>query len=345
MFGPAKPRRGKPRKKAIMDIRTPSVEALATPCECIETTPTSSSASRARHDLESELALKSLILDHSIDGCVAHTPDGRLLYFNARAATQLGYDPEEFSVLGPYGWVHPSCHTGIQHRLGLLREHRSLLFPSLGASKDGETLHTEVHAQLLPIDGDEIVVSVIRDVTERVKQHEQITHLAFHDRLTDLPNRMKLEDDLRTALGAAERHDDLVGVIFIDLDDFKPVNDRFGHSAGDEVLRVVAERMASCVRACDTVARLGGDEFLVLVSRIARREDLALVARKLADSIAAPIELGCGATVHITLSEGLAVYERGESAEDLMNRADHEMYRAKEAGVAGWEAFLGDEGR
>jgi diguanylate cyclase (GGDEF)-like protein len=153
---------------------------------------------------------------------------------------------------------------------------------------------------------------------------------------------MKLEDDLRAALAAADRHSDLVGVIFLDLDDFKPVNDDLGHSVGDFVLRQVAQRMRSCVREGDTVARLGGDEFLIVVARLASREDLAAVARKLEEAVALPIPVDGLPAVRITASAGLATYEHGEAAEDLMNRADHAMYRAKQAGVSGWEAFLAD---
>jgi len=290
---------------------------------------------------DSELELKSLILENSVDGVIAHTLEGILVYFNETAAAQLGYTRDEFAELGPYGWVGDDSLPFVPSRLNLIREKGSLLFASRGAPRDGSIMHTEVHSRLARTwSGEEIVIAVVRDVTERVIQHEHIRHLAFHDRLTGLANRMKLEDDLRVALASANRHDDLVGVIYLDLDDFKPVNDELGHAVGDGVLRVVAERMTSCVRECDTVARLGGDEFLVLVTRVDAREDLAVVARKLEECIGQPIPVEDGHRVMITASAGLATYEPGEAAEDLMNRADHAMYRAKQAGVPGWEAFL-----
>jgi diguanylate cyclase (GGDEF)-like protein len=98
-----------------------------------------------------------------------------------------------------------------------------------------------------------------------------------------------------------------------------------------------------CVRECDTVARLGGDEFLVLVSRMMQREDLAVVARKIEECIGLPILVEGGRTARVTASAGLATYIHGEAAEDLINRADHAMYHAKQAGVSGWEAFLREE--
>jgi len=292
-------------------------------------------------DSDDEREIAELILHSSVDGVLAHTIDGHLLFFNDTAAEHLGYTREEFADLGPYGWVEDEYVTLVPSRLALIRERGSLLFPSVGAPKDGSDMYTEVNARVVDFRGEELVVSVIRDVTERVLAHEEIRHLAFHDRLTGLANRMKLEDDLRVALAAADRHDDLVGVIYLDLDDFKPINDELGHAVGDDVLRVVAARMLSCVRECDTVARLGGDEFLVLVARLGHRDDLALVGRKLDECIRELMPVEGHADVRVTASAGLAIYVPGELAEDLINRADHAMYRAKQAGISGWEAFLG----
>ena len=280
------------------------------------------------------------VLDNSLDGVLAHTVDGHLVYFNETAASQLGYTDDEFASLGPYGWIDRGNVTLVASRLDLIVERGSLLFNSLGAPKDGSVMHTEVHSRAVHNGDEDLIVSVVRDVTERVHAQERIRHLAFHDRLTGLANRMKLEDELRAALSAADRHDDLVGVIFLDLDDFKPINDELGHAVGDVVLKQVADRMSSCVREVDTVARMGGDEFLVLVTRVAAREDLAIVARKLEEAIELPIALDLFPDVRVTASAGLAIYDHGEAAEDLMNRADHAMYRAKQAGVSGCEAFL-----
>ena len=280
------------------------------------------------------------VLDNSLDGVLAHTLEGHLVYFNETAAAQLGYTHDEFAHLGPYGWIDHDDVGLVASRLDLLAERGSLLFNSRGAPKDSSVMHTEVHARMVHTGDEDLIISIVRDVSERVHAQERIRHLAFHDRLTGLANRMKLEDDLRAALAAADRHDDLVGVIFLDLDDFKPINDELGHAVGDFVLKEVAERMRCCVREIDTVARLGGDEFLALVTRVAARDDLATVARKLEEAIERPITLDGHPPVRVTASAGLAIYEHGEAAEDLMNRADHAMYRAKQAGVSGWEAFL-----
>jgi len=280
-----------------------------------------------------------LIVDGSADAIIAHTLDGRLVYFNDAAAAQYGYTREEFEALGPYGWIPDDDLVNVPARIDLIRERGSRLFPSHGAPRNGQIVHTEVNARHVKTPDGEIIISIMRDVTERVLVEQEIRHLAFHDRLTGLANRAKLEDDLRLALHSADRYNDLVGVVFLDLDDFKPVNDRLGHAVGDRVLCEVSDRMSAAVRECDTVARLGGDEFLVLITRLAQREDLAAVTRKLSQEIERPVIIG-EHEIRVSASAGLAVYRPGELAADLTTRADHAMYRAKQAGVPGWEAFL-----
>jgi diguanylate cyclase (GGDEF)-like protein/PAS domain S-box-containing protein len=297
------------------------------------------SAHQASHTHLNEL--KAQILDCSTDAVIAHTIDGRLVYFNDAAAEQYGYTRDEFEALGPYGWVPDAELANHPARVDLIREHGSRRFPSHGAPRNGAPVHTEVCARHLVTPDGELIVSIIRDVTERVVTEQGMRHLAFHDRLTGLANRAKLEDDLRVALRSADRHSDLVGVVYLDLDDFKPVNDRLGHAVGDRVLCEVSARMQAAVREYDTVARLGGDEFLALISRMKAREDLAAIARKLAREVERPVMVG-EHEIRVTASLGLALYRPGELEEDLTTRADHAMYRAKKAGMPGWEAYLAE---
>lgn len=290
-----------------------------------------------------ELDLKSLLLENSFDGILAHTAEGRLVYYNEAAHRQLGYTREEFEALPPWGWIGPEKRGSVIERLDTLRERGGLLFVSAGATKDGSALRTEVQCRVVDTTCGELIVSVVRDVTDRALSEESLHHLAYHDRLTGLANRAKLEDDLESALAGADPRHDHVGVVFLDLDDFKPVNDEFGHATGDKVLQIVAGRLAGAVRDCDTVARLGGDEFIVLVRRLAEPGDLALVAHKLVAAIEQPIRVDAH-TIGVTVSVGLAIHEPGESPADLIAQADQEMYRAKQAGVSGWEEFLRAQG-
>jgi diguanylate cyclase (GGDEF)-like protein/PAS domain S-box-containing protein len=177
------------------------------------------------------------------------------------------------------------------------------------------------------------IVGIARDVTDRKRAEEKIHFMAHHDALTGLPNRILLMDRLTQALLMAKRNECLVTVIFMDLDNFKLVNDSFGHDAGDTLLKTVAERMVGCVRASDTVVRLGGDEFVVLLVHQADSPDVALVVlEKIRAALAEPIQIG-GQPFRLTCSIGLANYPfDGADAETLLMNADVAMYQAKEKG-------------
>jgi diguanylate cyclase (GGDEF)-like protein/PAS domain S-box-containing protein len=171
-----------------------------------------------------------------------------------------------------------------------------------------------------------------RDITERKRVEEALEHQALHDMVTDLPNRTLLRDRLRQAILAARRRSAKVGLLFIDLDRFKDLNDTFGHQAGDGVLREVGERFARAVRGSDTVARLGGDEFAVLVPQAADAEEALQVARRVLASLEAPFAVE-GESAFIEASIGIVLCpEHGEDVQTLMRRADVAMYSAKRSG-------------
>ena len=198
-------------------------------------------------------------------------------------------------------------------------------------------------------DGRMLVEGVVTDITARHAAEEalaeaqsRVSHLAYHDALTDLPNRLMFQEHLEIALAAADRTQGAVAVLFVDLDDFKLVNDSFGHAAGDELLCSVAARILGSTRASDVVARLGGDEFLVLVSGAPGRlpeevqRDAETVADKIRKAVGTPVEMA-GSEVYTRASVGVAVYplDAGD-AEGLLRHADIAMYRAKQStrGVA-----------
>jgi len=286
-----------------------------------------------------DLELKSKVLDGLADGILAHTPDGTLLYFNPAAAAMHGYSIEEFAGLEKFGWIAGAARETISERFSALLESGHVGFESFGHAADGSHFRAEVHARMLSLPRiGQVCVSIVRDITERAVEHDAIKHLAFHDTLTGLANRVKLHEQLRKAMANAERHADIVGIVYIDLDDFKPVNDTFGHAAGDVALTTVADRLVEIVRENDTVTRMGGDEFLVLFPRLADRDDLRLLGRKIQECIAKPIPVG-DHTARISATVGLATYHPGETAEEFISRADHAMYRSRSCGVAGWDGF------
>lgn len=181
-------------------------------------------------------------------------------------------------------------------------------------------------------------VIVFHDVGAARALSLQMSHLAQHDVLTGLPNRMLLADRLDRAIAAAGRHGSSLAVLFLDLDHFKRINDRLGHAAGDEVLQSVARRLLASVRRSDTVSRHGGDEFVVLLSEVACAEDAAITAGNLLAAIAAPQRIE-GRNLLVTASVGISVYPAdGLDATALLKRADLALLQAKAQRLA-WPPF------
>ncbi len=184
---------------------------------------------------------------------------------------------------------------------------------------------------------------IFYDISERKTVEERLDQLAHYDALTALPNRSLLIDRLEQAMERAQRQACHVGLLYIDLDHFKQVNDTLGHAAGDALLKEVARRMKSCVRAVDTAARLGGDEFVVLVPDIAGRDDLDAVARKLL-GVLAPTFLIEGQSVSARASIGISVYpDDSHDVQELLRHADAAMYQVKQGGRGAYRFFQGPE--
>jgi len=176
-------------------------------------------------------------------------------------------------------------------------------------------------------------VATHTDITLRKATEDEIKRLAFFDPLTTLPNRRLLTDRLHQAVTKVKREQGHLALIFVDLDKFKPVNDRHGHAAGDQLLQAVAHRLSTCVRESDTVARVGGDEFVVLLTSINQPQDAMQVAQKIHASLRVPFHLPIGQSVQISSSAGVALYpEHGLNEASLSRHADVAMYAAKAAG-------------
>jgi diguanylate cyclase (GGDEF)-like protein len=180
---------------------------------------------------------------------------------------------------------------------------------------------------------------ILLDITLQKELERQLAYQAFHDPLTDLPNRALFGDRLQHALARAQRHRGLLAVLFIDLDNFKVVNDSLGHEAGDELLCAVATRLHAGLRAGDTAARFGGDEFTVLLEDLVQPREAEVVASRLADALAEPVAVRERDFV-IAASVGIALCRDGDlSGDELLRLADIAMYRAKAAGKGRYEVF------
>ncbi len=175
-------------------------------------------------------------------------------------------------------------------------------------------------------------VGLFNDITEQKQNEEQIRHQAYHDFLTGLPNRLLFNDRLKQAMALAQRMNEKLAIMFIDLDRFKNINDSLGHGVGDQLLRAMAKRLESCTRDEDSVARMGGDEFTVMLPRINHLSDVAQVAQKVLDGLSQPMNVD-GHELVVTASIGISLYPiDGELPEVLMKNSDSAMYQAKEHG-------------
>jgi diguanylate cyclase (GGDEF)-like protein/PAS domain S-box-containing protein len=182
-------------------------------------------------------------------------------------------------------------------------------------------------------------VIVVRDVSAIRTMVLQMAHSAHHDSLTGLPNRLLMNDRITQAIALAQRHMKKVGVLFLDLDGFKHINDSLGHPTGDKVLQSIAESLAGCIRGGDTVSRQGGDEFVVLLSEMEQLEDAAIAARRMLQAVAEPHSAD-ERNLHVTASIGVSVYpDDGLDAETLIKNADTAMYQAKENGRQSYQFF------
>ena len=286
--------------------------------------------------------LWSEVMQKADEGIMICGPDERIISVNEAFTAITGYPAEE--VIGQT----PRLLKSGRHGVGFYEQLWSALKRS-GVWR-GEIWNKRKNGDIYPewltltaVHDDEGVVrqyvALFSDITERKAAEERIRHMAHYDALTGLPNRVLLMDRLTQAVSAARRRGDRIGVVFMDLDRFKNINDSLGHDAGDELLKLTAGRMRAAVREGDTVARLSGDEFVLLLPPIREAEDAGAVAQKVLDAIKEPLELR-GTPVTVSGSAGIAVFpENGDDPRELLRNADAALYRAKDQGGSVYEFY------
>jgi diguanylate cyclase (GGDEF)-like protein/PAS domain S-box-containing protein len=220
---------------------------------------------------------------------------------------------------------------------------RTVQLPSNGSLVRRDGVKIPIEGSVAPIrdrQGQYIgAVVVVRDVSAARAMILQMSHQAEHDSLTGLPNRWLLNDRTNQAIVLASRHNGRIGVLFLDLDGFKHINDSLGHETGDKLLQSVGNRLLQCVRSADTVSRQGGDEFVILLSEVQHPQDAAIAAKRMLEAIAEPHVIGSH-DLHVTASIGLSIYpDDGLDAGSLVKNADTAMYQAKENGRQGYQFF------
>ncbi|HSY04305.1 MAG TPA: EAL domain-containing protein [Steroidobacteraceae bacterium] len=281
------------------------------------------------------------------DAVVSTDVSGRVTYLNVVAEDLTGWSQHE-AVGHPLDEVlqlidATTRHAAQNSTMLAIRDDRALALPPncVLVRRDGTEAAIEdstapIHDRRGSVTG---AVMVFHDVSAARAMTCRMTHLAQHDSLTDLPNRVLLTDRLHAAIILSRRHRRKLAVLFLDLDRFKHINDSKGHVVGDRLLQSVAQRVSTCVRSSDTVGRLGGDEFVVLLLEVRHAEDAALTAAKILEALRKPhfIEEN---ELHITGSIGIVTYpDDGTDVETLMQKADLAMYHAKDTGRDGYQFF------
>jgi diguanylate cyclase (GGDEF)-like protein/PAS domain S-box-containing protein len=288
--------------------------------------------SEAHRALErrSEERVRALI-EHSSDVITVVDEELIIRWQSSSSRSTLGRAPDSLVGTRLSELVHPEDVLALEEQLAAGKE-RTGTFTARFRHADGEWLHLEAIAENRLADpAVEGVILSMRDVSERQALEAELRHQAFHDALTGLANRALFEDRLAHALAGARRHGRPVAVLFLDLDDFKTINDSLGHVSGDELLRAVAIRIAGMVRVTDTAARLGGDEFAILVEIMDDAADAELIAGRLLEVIAHPFEIA-GRELRVSASIGLARSDGSTGVDELLRNADTAMYAAKESG-------------
>jgi diguanylate cyclase (GGDEF)-like protein/PAS domain S-box-containing protein len=287
------------------------------------------------------------MLKTTLDGFLRVDLNGKLLEVNPTYCQQSGFSRDELLKMNINQLEAQENETEVRQHSARLVSNGYELFESRHRRKDGTLWPVEVSAsysEQSPSHGQFLMF--MRDITERTRIEDQVRQLAFHDTLTQLPNRRLLHDRMQQAQVASQRSGRYCAVMLLDLDNFKPLNDEHGHGAGDLLLKEVARRLLACVRASDTVARVGGDEFVVLINELhtdpaASMTQACAVAEKIRSNLAEPYHLtdpklpaaGSAIIHHCSACIGLVVFKNHEdSQEDLLKWADAAMYEAKNAG-------------
>ena len=299
----------------------------------VERTQALSQANLALEQQLTDRELAAAVFENAAEAIIVTDEDGKFIQVNPAFSQMSGYAPSE--VLGqPESMLRSGRHAPefyAEFWQGINREGR-WQGEVWNRRKNGEEFVVWLSISRVEHAGQSVrYVATLTDITRSKQLEEELRHRAYHDPLTDLPNRALFADRLRVAMALGQRHGRGLALCFIDLDYFKAVNDRFGHAAGDDLLVETAQRLRLSVRAADTVARLGGDEFAAILTEVGSRIEVVEIAARIVADLARPFELQAG-TAHISCSIGIALFpEHGTDAESLQRNADAALYGVKDS--------------
>jgi len=299
------------------------------------------SIEQALHDAESHYRS---IFENAIEGIFQTSPAGQYLMVNPALARMYGYDsPEE--LMSKFSNIREQLYVDVNRRqefIQTIKKHQSLQnFESLAYKKDGSIICISENARIVRDEAGNLLYyeGTVEDITIRKNYENNLEYQATHDLLTGLPNRNMLNDRLQQCINFANRYKNKMAVAFLDLDQFKLINDSMGHEVGDQLLLIMAERLSSCIREIDTVVRLGGDEFVILISNIDNLNSLTTSIKRILTSVAEPCVIN-KLDYTVTCSIGISIYpEDGIKPSTLLKNADSAMYKAKKSGRNNYQVF------
>lgn len=274
-----------------------------------------------------------LLAENSTD-VVILSSEGVMRWVSPSLVNELGWNPVDW-IEHPFDeFTHPEDLSTVHEWRGLIAGGKPFVDRIRALDHQGSFHWVEIHAGPYRDSGGEQVgvVSSLRTIDDTVKAEQERERLAQFDILTGLMNRREILGRVTNMINRTPRTGTRTAVLFCDIDKFKEVNDEFGHAAGDQVLRMLGERVASCIRSDDYAARIGGDELLVALAGVHRIDEAFAIAEKIRVAGAEPIVLQSGNTVNLSMSIGVALSRPGENVDELIGRADAAMYRAKESG-------------
>ena len=303
---------------------------------------------QARHELENSEAKYRTLVEHApvVIYRAEVSPPWRMQHVSRGSERVTGYASKKF-LSGQLHWVdlvHPDDLERLEKIVAdAVRRQKSFEVEYRIVHADGRVrwVHeTGALQSYAPSRGGVCLQGIITDITQQKQDQLQLQRSAHYDALTGLPNRVLLADRLEQAMARASRSDQMLAVIFIDLDNFKPINDAHGHATGDALLVGVAERMRACLRGSDTLARLGGDEFVAVLCDLPHADDARPLVQRLLDAVSEPLDIG-GLGLRVTGSLGVTFYpqEGSPDADQLLRQADQAMYQSKVLGRDTWQVF------
>ncbi len=294
-------------------------------------------ARREQTEKENNERIRTMF-ERATDGILLMSPDGDVLAVNEAFASMHGYSKQEILAMCISDLDTPKTAIGLRERMRSAESGRSLVKEVSHHHKDGHDLILEVSSSMVEIKGQPCIQAFYRDITDRKNLEIQVVELAYRDSVTGLPNRHLLTDRLTKALAATSRDNQFAALMYIDLDNFKSINDTMGHQAGDKLLKMAAGRLTENLRQIDTVARLGGDEFVVMIEYMGNSPEIAAIET---DRVATKILMAFRKVFivdekqcYTTASIGLTLFSgaSNETVESVLKQADLAMYAAKNAG-------------